>query len=320
MESLTKNKQSEQIITKMVTAAFKAVDIATVEELCQGYFNVAYFIKLSDGREVILKIAPKADIPVMIYEHNIMYTEVETMRLVKQQTDIPVAEVLYYDNSHTICEEDYFFMTKLEGESYATIKSTLSEEQKSNIEYQLGVINAKINAIRGTEFGYYALTMKHNKNWYQAFSEMINDVLVDGEKANTNIGMAYTTIRELLHKHQSAFDEVKVPCLVHWDLWPGNVFVKDGKVSGIIDFERCRWADPLMEYGFRSLGANKDFYRGYGVNEFTQKQSMRILWYDLYLHLVMTIECDYRQYEDDTQYIKSKQKLANDIRLLTDYI
>jgi aminoglycoside phosphotransferase (APT) family kinase protein len=320
MESLTKNKQSEDIIIKMASTAFKDHKVTSIEELKQGYFNVAYLIKLSDGQEVILKIAPKQNTLIMTYEKNIMQTEVETMRMVKQQTDVPVAEVLYYDHSHTLCEADYFFMSKLEGESYFSLKNQLSDEEKSYIDYQLGQFNAKINLIKGEKFGYYGQPQKQGLNWHQTFSTIIEDTLKDGEALNIDIGIEYNAVQALLAKYKSAFDEVTMPCLVHWDLWAGNVFIKDGKISGIIDFERCLWADKFMECGFRSHSVEKDFYKGYGITTLTKNEEIRIYWYALYLDLVMTVECDYRQYESNDQYIKSKQKLANAFEFLNECI
>ena len=52
------------------------------KELKEGWFNVVYDLRLADGREVILKIAPPADAEILTYERNIMETEVGSMRLV----------------------------------------------------------------------------------------------------------------------------------------------------------------------------------------------------------------------------------------------
>ena len=68
----------------MVLRAFGGMGLAAgedaVTELKEGWFNVAYNVKLADGREVVLKIAPPQDVEVMSYEKNIMYTEVTAMR------------------------------------------------------------------------------------------------------------------------------------------------------------------------------------------------------------------------------------------------
>ena len=76
-------------------------------------------------------------------------------------------------------------------------------------------------------------------------------------------------MRSPVSHNLDVLDEVSEPALVHWDLWAGNVFVKDGKITGITDFERALWGDPLMEHYFRMITEPKRpeaFLRGYGLS------------------------------------------------------
>ena len=50
-----------------------------------------------------------------------------------------------------------------------------------------------------------------------------------------------------LYLDKTVFDEVKEPSLVHWDMWEGNVFVKEKHVLGIIDWERAMWGEAFMD-------------------------------------------------------------------------
>jgi aminoglycoside phosphotransferase (APT) family kinase protein len=58
--------------------------------------------------------------------------------------------------------------------------------------------------------------------------------------------------RELLERCQAAvrrFGE-RVPetrAIVHWDFTPDNVLVRDGRVTGVIDWEGVRAGDPLFD-------------------------------------------------------------------------
>jgi hypothetical protein len=89
--------------------------------------------------------------------------------------------------------------------------------------------------------------------------------------------------------------------MVHWDAWDLNIFVKEYQVSGIIDFERVLWADPLMEAQFRALafGGVSDGMRGYGKTSFTPAEDVRNHLYTLHLALVMKTEDYYRHYDTD---------------------
>src|SRR6478609_4450885 len=101
MESKTKNRKTREQVARMVERAFGGTTLAAgedaVRELTEGWFNAAYDVRLADGREVILKIAPPPAAEVLAYEQNIMTTEVAAMRLVRANPAIPVPEIYYFD-------------------------------------------------------------------------------------------------------------------------------------------------------------------------------------------------------------------------------
>ena len=301
----------------MAKRAFGGSKIASLTELTEGFFNVAYAATLSDGKETVLKIAPAESTAVMTCEKNVMRTEVETMRLVADKTDVPVPEVLFYDDTHAVCGSDYFFMSKLEGKSLSTASHELSQAERAAVDHTLGRYNAEINGITGQKFGYYGQPEKQGDDWYAVFSSIVRDALNDAAKMKIDIGVPYEAIKTLLTDCRSCFEDKFVPRLVHWDLWDGNVFVKREKITGLIDFERCLWADPLMETGFRSWNQHKDFLEGYGAGEFTEKQKTRIVWYDLYLFLINSLETDYRKYPNDGMLRWARIKIREAVGKLT---
>lgn len=314
MNSQTKNKQTQEILNQMTIKAFPELTINNIYELKEGFFNVAYLIILSDSREVILKIAPTQNSLIMTHEKNIMYSEVESMRLVAKSLNVPVAKILYYDNSHTICDADYFFMEKLEGDSFHSVMNDLSEAEIKNINFELGKYNKELNSITNHMFGYYGQIEKQGSNWYEVFKSMIADTIYDASKLKIDQKVDSNHIIKLLEKDREIFEEVTTPKFVHWDLWAGNVFVKDGKITGLIDFERCMWADELLEVGFRTYGYDENFFRGYGITELTKNQKRRAKWYDIYLFLICSLECDYRHYDTRDTYNWATGMLSQWIR------
>ncbi len=132
MESKTKNKKTRQEIESMAARAFNGLGLANgegaVTELKLGWFNAVYNVTLADGREVILKIAPPPGAEVMLYEKNIMGTEVATMRLVRRNPAIPVPEIYFYDDSHELCDADYFFIEKIYGDKREHVRASLFSE------------------------------------------------------------------------------------------------------------------------------------------------------------------------------------------------
>ena len=306
MESITKNRKSRKQIAAMVARTFGGMTIAegedAISELKEGWFNAAYDVRLSDGREVILKIAPPLDAQVMTYEKQIMTTEVNAMRLVSQNPAIPVPEIYYFDTARDLCDSDYFFMEKLTGDNLEHVKHSLSPEEQIKIYRRIGEIVREINGFTGVHFGVDGNRALCAETWKEAFLKIVDAVLNDGRRKGADYGIEIDDIRLAILKHLSSLETVITPQLVHWDAWDSNFFVKDGEVTGILDFERALWGDPLMEAQFRALafGGVSDSMRGYGKTSFTPEEDERCHLYTLHLALVMKTECYYRNYETDT--------------------
>ena len=302
MESLTKNRQSTDTIKEIVDKFFSPLELKDYRELTEGCFNIAYEVELSNGKKAVLKIAPSKEVRVMTYEKNIMYSEVQAMRIVRENCKVPVAKIYGYDDSGTICESPYFFMEKLSGESLYSIKETLTSEQIDSIYRETGRMIRSVNNIPCPCFGYPGQPEYQGTKWYSVFYKMIEALLDDAKQANVDIKISPDELIGKLKRDKAVFEEVTEPCFVHWDCWDGNIFVENGKVVGIIDWERTLWADPLMEVGFRTYASNTGFQKGYGLEVLSEHQQRRALWYDIYLMLSMTIECEYRKYETIDQY------------------
>lgn len=289
----------------MVARAFGGATLAAsedaVRELTEGWFNVAYDVRLSDGREVILKIAPPRNAEVLTYEKNIMTTEVASMRLASRNPAIPVPTIYYFDDARDLCDSDFFFMAKLGGENYQHVKEALPPATQAQIDRSIGAIIRELNTFSGTYFGYDGNSDLRADTWKEAFIKIVDSVLEDGCRKNAEYGFSVDEIRAAVLKHAPALESVTTPQLVHWDAWDPNFFVKDGQVTGILDFERALWADPLMEAQFRSLadGGVSESMRGYGKTTFTLEEDQRCHLYTLHLALVMKTECYYRNYGTD---------------------
>ncbi len=300
--AITKNKQSEAVIRQMVQNAFPKKQMASYVELTEGMCNTAYMINFADGSRSVLKIATKDNRGRMSNEVNLMEAEVTAMGLVNAADVVKVAQIQYYDKSNNICDGHYFFMEALEGESLSSVAERLSEEERATINYEIGQVERQISTIQGKAFGLLGDMEHTHETLFDFVYMLISNVLSDAEKKGVTFGVSPEEILALLKQYQAAFDKVKNPVLVHWDMWEGNIFVKDGHISGIIDWERAMWGEPFMDDRFRRHTRNKDFLRGFEQEEFTTEEMSRILWYDILLFLTMMTEGAYREYEDDGLY------------------
>ncbi|MFF1847119.1 phosphotransferase family protein [Streptomyces sp. NPDC058217] len=323
MESITKNRQSPEVLRAMIERAYGAEQVPVgdgwVSELGHGWFNVAYRIRLRDGADVVLKIAPPPAVEVMTYERGAMSIELNTLDLLRTQTTVPVPAVDFADQSRELCNADYFFMPYIDADNLGIIAETLPTADRDALMEQLGSVNREINAIRGGHFG--PLAGPGHADWRQAFTTMIENVLADGERRGVDIGWDYDTVRAVVADHAGSLDEVTEPRLVEWDLWDSNAMVRDGKIACIIDHERAFYGDPLIEAGFAgteiaAFGDSAPFMRGYGHGELSDTERTRRRLYCLHLLLIMVIETVYRGHTDTKQYDWARPHLDEAMALL----
>lgn len=317
MESFTKVKLDDRQLGVVTVRAFGA-DAAVIasRELTGGFFNTAYDLELNDGRSVILKVAPSPETEILSYEKDILRAEVEALRLVHAAGGIPVPEVYFYDGSLQLIPCPYFFMEKIAGLPYSEVKESLSAEQQYSIEYELGAYQRLINEIKGPYFGLLADdSAAAGKSWRDTFLAMLQNVLQDAVRLGAELPAPLQEIELALEPYLPALDKVTQPRLIHWDLWNGNLFVQDGAVVSIIDWERAMWGDVLMENYFRHFENSQAFYKGYGSDFKSPDELQRIKLYDLYLDLIMVIECYPRQYKDENYVRWTRDNLAETWKL-----
>ena len=305
---ITKNRQSNDTISRMAKVAFPDKQVTEIKELNEGMCNVTYSIAFSDGSESILKIAAKDRSGNTSNEVNLMRAEVSAMKLVAEKCSFKVADVQYYDTSNTICDGNYFFMEKLEGDNFHFVKEKMSEEEIFAIGKELGRISRELSTIQNPDFGFLGEDTRY-ESLYAFVKQMLTNLISDAERRNVDILYDGRTLLDQLEKEESAFREVKKASLVHWDMWEGNVFVKDGRVSGIIDWERAMWGEPFMDDRFRMHNRDKYFLEGFGQTSFSEDELKRLRWYDIILYLTMMIEVFYREFEDKGQYFWAREML-----------
>jgi hypothetical protein len=210
-------------------------------------------------------------------------------------------------------------MEKIYGDNLQHVKVGLPPETQASIEMRIGEIIREINGFPGAYFGLDGNPDLRASTWKEAFIKIVESVLEDGARKNAAYDYRYDELRAAVRKHAPALEEITTPRLVHWDAWDLNFFVKDGKITGIIDFERALWAEPLMEAQFRPLsyGAGvTNTMRGYGKTSFTFAEEQRCHLYTLHLALVMNTECYYRNYDTDSVYNISRRLMGSSMEWL----
>ncbi len=320
MQSKTKTYLDFNKLNEISQNAF-CEDLADYKELTDGWFNSAYKIETRKGIKAVIKIAPPKDVLVMGYEKDIMNSEVEVMKLVAEKTNVPVPKIYKYDRSKRIIDQEYFIMEMLEGRPYNLVKGDMETEQKAHVENVLGQYNRQMSQIAGERFGVYSPEQKKFDSWHECFTSMVKMLLEDAERFKTDLKEPYESIMDMVLGLKEVLAVVSKPKLVHWDLWDGNVFVNNGEITGIIDFERALWGDNLMEVYFYS-GEDEHFLKGYMPDESDKKfYNIRTTLYGYYMASCMIVECPFRDFEINEEWkinllIERRQKLRELINSL----
>jgi aminoglycoside phosphotransferase (APT) family kinase protein len=303
VDSLTKTPLHRVDVERVVHAAFGGAASLRASTACdEGWFNAVHLLELDDGTDCVLKVAPPPDVRVQRYEHDLITTEVETLHLLSDRTDLPVPAVLAWDDSCTLLPSPWFLMERCPGVLLSRLRPTLDTDQQQDIDAQLARHLATMNAIVAPAFGRPDPTATHDRSWGAAFARLVDDLLADAADAAVDLPLPPAGFADIVAEHQPHLERVTSPRYVHWDLFDPNVFVDpdNHQVVGLIDFERVLWADPLIEGQFLGKRANDPIVEAYGVPLFDRPGALeRRRLYDLYLYLVMTIECAYRNYPSD---------------------
>ncbi|MET7391514.1 phosphotransferase family protein [Streptomyces sp. NPDC005529] len=317
-ESITKNRQSTPTLRAMVERAYGSDQVpqgdSFAEEITHGWFNVAYRIRLRDGQQVVLKIAPPSDVAVLTRERGMMRTELAAMALVHEHTTVPVPRVDHADLSGDLVAADYFFMEYVDADNFgiAVEEGRLPPEVVTAGGRQLGALNRELNSLTGPHFG--PLVGTGSATWREAFTLLMEDTLADGRRAGVDIGRDYDEIRAVLTEGTSALDDVGEPRFVEVDLWTKNSMIRNGRIVSVLDHERAMWGDPLMEAGFTGIdlpafGDPTDFVSGYGLGELSPSQRKRRRLYSLHLAVVMIVETVFRGHTDPSTHNFARTQL-----------
>ena len=300
---ITKNHQSPETLRAMAAAAFPHKQLLEAKELTEGMFNAAYRMDFADGTAAVAKIAAGSAGGFLSNEVNLMAAEVAAMELLRKEGVPYVPRVYYSDFSRSLCSGPFFIMEMMPGGSLFALRDEIAEETRRRVLFEAGQLQRRLTEVRGEGFGLLG-DERRFAALYDMLVYMFTNLLGDAARISLDFGFAPEELWARLARDRAAFDAVTRPSLVHWDMWEGNIFVKEGRLSGVIGWERAMWADPFMDDRFRTRNHNPAFMEGYGVKEFSAAERRRIHWYDLFLCVTMMTETFYRQYENAEDEIR----------------
>ncbi|GGK93170.1 phosphotransferase [Sphaerisporangium melleum] len=306
MESRTKRRLSAAQLDALIRDALGR-GVRSAEELTDGFANAVWRVTLDDDHQVVLKVAPPPDLVQLGYERHLLRTEALVYHLAAP-TGVPMPRLLYSRFDDPVLGGDYLIFSALDGIAWNQA-SSLTDADHRALRYEVGHHLHTLHGIPGQGVYGYPYAGLTGETWRDAFVVMTGALLDDAVRYGTSLPCSLVEIARAIHANAHALDEVTAPRLVHFDIWPGNVFVStagDGppRVEALIDHERAFWGDPLADFItptiFQELREDDPMLVGYrkagGRLDLTPQARTREMLYRLYLNLILLVEDGPRQY------------------------
>ncbi|MFV0632934.1 phosphotransferase family protein [Demequina sp.] len=234
--------------------------------LSGGTFASVQGVAFSDGTTVAVKTAvPDAAHPsgrsrLLGYEHHLLRTERDFLALLERIDGVPAPAVLLWDDSLQCVDVEVLVMSLMPGMSWADGVEVMTADANARASSQVGEILAAVSTVRGPSFGMPAQGFRLGGSTWASFLErLLASVLADA--AAWSVDIAPERLLAGWEVAREALDEVTTPGLVHADLWHGNVLVdpQSGEVTGVVDFERSLYGDPLWGFSGAETHASGPF-------------------------------------------------------------
>ncbi|MEU0584699.1 aminoglycoside phosphotransferase family protein [Streptomyces sp. NPDC006132] len=277
--------------------------LAHLAPLTGGTYNTVEELRLTDGSRYVLKIPPAAAVPGLRHERRLLVSEAEFYR--------SAAGVGVRAPQLVSLGDDFLLMTACPGDPS---DDSLTARETTALRRELGGQVARLHRVTGPGYGYPSGALGPlAPDWRTAFRTMFDAVLDDARRYGARLPRPADAVARTAESAYGALDEVTVPCLVHFDLWQGNILVdrSDGRarIGGLIDGERMFWGDPLADFiSLALLGdirQDEAFLAGYreagGRAEFDTPARLRLALYRAYLDLIMITETVPREYGPDRE-------------------
>ncbi len=212
MKSKTKTLPTDAVLRDMLKQA--GLDSAGVQFrlLGDGMFNAVFAAETNPP--VVVKIAPRPQVPVMTYERDMLATELYWYDQIRQHTEITVPDILYSDPAGNLCGAPWVVMERLPGVHRDKCPLPSAEKHRRTAE-----MVAQIHNVSGTGYGYVQNGLY--ENWADAYISMIENLLADARRMGKTSRRGQ---RLLAYARQYRAVLAAAPCvMVNFDLWSSNI-------------------------------------------------------------------------------------------------
>lgn len=267
---------AEEEIAAIVARAFgDGARLCGADRLSTGTVNSTWRLTVAGERPVILRVGPTKTVaasgPSWLPADTLQREYALTPWLAPIAPLLP--RTLVADFTHQLIDRDWVIQTVVQGKPWSDLGGFLNTEQEGSLWRQLGQLTRRIHSVAGARFGPLPPGPSF-PHWSALLAHDADGIVGDFARFGLPVEPAHR-LCALIGGHAARLDAVAAPRLIHSDLDPRHVFVTSGSngepvISGIIDYEFGRFADPLSESLLLALAldwppAATPFFAGYGV-------------------------------------------------------
>ena len=303
---------SQDTIEKIFTHALQESNIRKTQLLDGGMFNTTYYVEYGEScKKAVLRLGPVNSHLVAGFEENLMNAEVYTYS-VCQKIGIPCSNVLACDTTRTLISRDYMIVEYIP--SVAMVNAELSTEKRQELYFQMGRCLIRLHQVQGEHFGFVSRICagKAFDRWSDALIYEVRDMAWRLVKAGGMSPAQADLLLSAFCQSRGLLDQVKVPHLLHTDLWAGNVLLdkKTLEIRAIIDSDRAVFGD--VDFEFASLWMEEPALRqGYGYvaeKDMCSERGKRIRLYRMF-YFLLEAYVGYCEYNNPELYKVRKKQL-----------
>jgi len=238
--------------------------------------NDVRMITLATGERHILRIAPSdataARGPSWFTPHGLRREQAVIAAAESLGEFLPVT--IAHDFDRAEIDRDWVIQEVMPGRPLPDLDATLDEQARASSWEQVGEFTNRLHSTKGSYFGPPVCGPTFER-WSDLVASDAAGLVRDAERFSLPVSM-FEQLANLSGRLAPVLDEVTTPRLTHSDLSPSHVFVEiddAGRpvLSGVIDLEFGRFADPLSEHlppkfdrGNVPKPMRSTFLRGYG--------------------------------------------------------